>query len=403
MGYKVPHFISRIGSVTSGQFLPVMSTFAPNSVATESFAQIEMTFSGTFSDFQSTTRVANGTGTTTYTLRKNGADTAITWTIAQNATGQHGDSTNTVTFVSGDVFSIGITTSAGAPTELTGISFKIESDDGESRRVMGTYNNTTVSFSSFARFLRVEGELLNNLSTESTAQTLVHNDSVVEALSTNVTANTRTSAGTIVPRVNSISGSLSLSITASTAGRFTVSGGTTAVSVDDLLNTQITAGGSGTISLNYVAMTIRSDNQREISLMHGNNIARPATDTANDFNMVGNRISTSPTEAAYQVRLKSAGVLSRLSLYSSADTATTDLDIVSRIGGADGNQNFVLTSAGWFTDTTNSDTVADTDAISMRTTRQSVGSGTTTLRANSALFTMDAIVASTFKPIIMMF
>lgn len=397
MAYKVPHFLSRIGSVSSGQFLPVMSTFAPTSTGTESLAQIEMTFSGTFSDFQSSTRASNATGTTTYTLRKNGADTAITWTVPQSATGQHGDSTNTVTFTSGDVFSIRITTSAGSPTELTGISFKIESDDGESRRIVGAYDNAAVSFATLTRFIRPEGELLNNLSVETASQMLIHNDCVLEAVSVNVTANTRSATATVTPRINSASASLAVSFATTATGRFTQAGGSDAVVVDDLLNLQLAAGGSGTIALNYVALTIKSDNPREITLMHGNNISRPATDTANDFNMVGNRISTSPTEAAYQVRLKSAGVLSRLSLYSSADTATTDLNVVSRIAGADGNQNFVLTSAGWFTDTTNSDTVTDTNTIGYRTTRQGSGSGSTTLRSTTALFTMDEIVPADLK------
>jgi hypothetical protein len=393
MAYKVPHFISRIGSVASGTFLPAFSGYSNGSTGTEVEAEVEMTFDGTFSDFQSATRVANGSGDTTYTLRKNGADSAITWTVPQSATGQHGDASNTVTFVSGDVFSIGITTTAGSPTELTGISFKIESDDGESRRVLGTYAVSAVSFATLTRYLRPEGEFLNNLSSRAVAENLIHNDSVVEAISTYITANARSSTATMKPHINGADGSLTLSFASGVTGLVTQAGGSDALAVDDLLCTNFSAGGSGTISLSYVAITIKSDNPREITLMHGNNISRPASDTADDFNMVGNRISTSPTEAAYQVRLKSGGVLSRLSLYSSAGNATTDLDVVSRIGGADGNQNFVLTGAGWFSDTTNSDTIADTDAIGFRTTRQSSGSGTTTLRANSALFTMDAIVA----------
>ena len=403
MAYPVPHFLSRIGSAGNGIFYPTFSGFTNGGVTTEAEAQVEMTFDGTFSDFESYTRVSNGSGTTTFTLRKNGVDTALTWTVPQSNTGTHGDNTNTVSFVAGDLFSIGITTSAGSISELNGISFKISSDDNETRRVVGTFDAGSINFTTVPRYMRIEGELLNNLSTEATSQILIHNDCVLEAVSVYVPSNTRTADGTVITRINTASGALSVTIPSSTTGLFTQSGGSDAVVVDDLINTRINAGGTGTISVRYVALTIKSDNPREITIGHGNNISRPATDTSNDYNMPGNRMSTSPTELAYSVRLKSGGVLSRMSIYASADTATTDLDVVMRVNGADGNQTLTQSSAGWLTDTTNSDTIDNNDYISQRTTRASVGSGTTTLRANSFLFTMDAIVADTFLPQIIMF
>lgn len=401
--YKVPHFLSSISSISSGVFLPVFSGHGINGNATESRSQVEMTFSGTFSDFQSSTRSSNTSGTTTYTLRKNGVDTAITWTVPQSATGQHGDAVDTVTFVSGDVFSISVVTSAGSVSELTGISFKIESDDGKTRQVIGTYDPTSVNFTTVPRYARPAGQLLNSLTTDLVSQNEVHNASLIEAISVNVISNLKTVATTFKPRVNGTTSSLTATAPASTAGIFTTSGGSVSLAVDDLFNTEITASSStNAIGISYIALTIVSDNDREISLYHGNDITRPTADTANDFNMIGNRMSTSPTELAYAVRLKAGGVLSRMSMYVSADTATTDLVVRLRVNGVDGNQQFTQSNAGWLTDTTNTDTIDDNDYVTFRTTRTAIGTGNTTIRANSALFTMDEIL-DTFLPQIIVF
>lgn len=397
--YKVPHWLSYIGSAGNGVYLPVTSTHVPTGETDEAITQVEMTFAGSISELFSRTRAANTTGSTTFTLRKNGVDTAITWTVAQNATGEHGDFSDTVTFVAGDVLSISVTTTAGSISELTGIGFKIQSDDGKTRRIISTYNNAGVSFSTLPRFLRPEGEMLNNLTTDAVAQILNHNDSVIEAISVYVEANTRNSTATFTPRINGTNGSLSRTVNSTSTGRFTTSGGTQALLADDLLNINFTAGGTGTLTVNQVTLTIASDNEREITLMHGNNTSRNNA-TSNQFDMAGGRMSTSPTELAYATYLRSGGVLSQMSYYASASSATANLQFNSRVNGADGSMTITMNATGWFTDTTNTNTIDDNDYVGTRHFRVASGTGTTTLRANSVLFTMDEIVADTFIPII---
>ncbi len=374
MPYKVPHWLSYIGSVGNGVYLPVASTYVPTGEVNEAITQVEMTFAGSISELFSRTRTANTTGSTTFTLRKNGVDTAITWTVPQSATGEHGDFSNTVTFVAGDLLSISVTTSAGSMTELTGIGFKLESDDGKTRRVISTYNNVGTAFTSFARYLRPEGELLNNLTTDAISQILNHNDSVIEAISVYTEANARTSNATLTPRINGTNGSLSVSVTSLTAGRFTASGGTQALAVDDLLNIIVTAGGSGSITLNQITLTIASDNDREVTLMHANNLSRNNS-TANQFDMLGGRMSSSVTELQYTTYLRSNGVLSRMSYNSSANSATANLQFNSRINGADGTMTITMNATGWFTDTTNTDTIDDNDGVSVRHFRVATGTG----------------------------
>lgn len=88
--------------------------------ATEGNAQIAMPFACTVSDlYVRITAAVGGSGSSqTFTVRKNGAATAITCTIS-GAAGQSGsDTANSVAFAAGDLFSIESNPSTGTlPTD----------------------------------------------------------------------------------------------------------------------------------------------------------------------------------------------------------------------------------------------------------------------------------------------
>jgi hypothetical protein len=78
--------------------------------ATESVVQVPVQTSGTISNFD--VRISAPAGTLpnswTFTLRKNGASTAITCAISGTTATQCGDASNTVSFASGDLLSVQI-------------------------------------------------------------------------------------------------------------------------------------------------------------------------------------------------------------------------------------------------------------------------------------------------------
>ena len=134
MAYPVPHIVTELSGVTlsSGNFLPLAQTVYHTATSTEAHVQMYMTETGTWSGFSVYHRIANASGSTTYTVRKNGADTALTVTVSTSSTGLFQDLTNSVTVAVGDLMSIGFTTSAGTATSVPSITTLFTADSGDS-------------------------------------------------------------------------------------------------------------------------------------------------------------------------------------------------------------------------------------------------------------------------------
>ncbi len=64
--------------------------------------------------------------TVTYTVRKNGVDTALTTTISNDASGNATDTTHSFTVVAGDLLSLGVTKAAGVTAGQTNVTAAME-------------------------------------------------------------------------------------------------------------------------------------------------------------------------------------------------------------------------------------------------------------------------------------
>lgn len=97
--------------------------------ATEGVRQIPMPFSGTLRNLRVQTLGSQGNGTLVVTLRKNGVDTAITFTIsASAAVGVFSDLVNSVSVVAGDLISVKCVNNA-SDVDSTFLSMSAELDD----------------------------------------------------------------------------------------------------------------------------------------------------------------------------------------------------------------------------------------------------------------------------------
>lgn len=113
-------------NATLQRFVAPQSTQFMSPVVTEANGRSVMADSGTLSNWFIKRTTAPGAGTSvTYVLKKNGSDTALTINIADTATtGQ--DTTNSASYVAGDVFGISITPT-GTVT-ASGLGHSIEND-----------------------------------------------------------------------------------------------------------------------------------------------------------------------------------------------------------------------------------------------------------------------------------
>lgn len=143
--------VSAIMAGTNGALSTGATSYGPmqgfnngaNFVSTEASISTVMPTAGTFSNFYIRSTTAPGAGKSyTYTLRKNGADTAVTATMSDAATTAT-DSTNSVTYAAGDTISIKAVPT-GTPTAAVvryGFQFS-PTTDGESILLLGSTANT---------------------------------------------------------------------------------------------------------------------------------------------------------------------------------------------------------------------------------------------------------------------
>jgi len=87
--------------------------------ATETSAEIVLRGSGTISKFYTKCAVNGLDRDTVYTVRKNNADTSITFTVPASTTGEYSDTTNSFTYSDGDTFCLKSVTASGGTGSIT--------------------------------------------------------------------------------------------------------------------------------------------------------------------------------------------------------------------------------------------------------------------------------------------
>lgn len=219
--------------------------------ATESQREAPAPTGGTFSDLRVIVGSAPGAGTSyTFTLRKNGADTAVTCAIADSAT-NCSDTANSVAVVAGDLLSLEITPSGAAATPTARWGFKwAPTTDGES--IFLTASAGTMNTGGGNRYVPPGGTSETWQSTEGNA---IHIAQPVTLRSMYVAINGAASGTsgsyTFASRVNTADGNLSVVIAdAASTGSDTVN--SDVVSAFDLLT--IRSQSSGTVNSRYAGV-----------------------------------------------------------------------------------------------------------------------------------------------------
>lgn len=405
MAYKVPHVVTVAQTLTSGNYLPLSHTLYINDTSTEAHVQTYITHAGTWSGFSLYFRSANASGDSTFTVRVNGVDTAITITVPQSTTGFFQDLTNSVHVDPGDLVSIGFTTTGGTATSAPSITTLFESDSGDSIQYNMALDPDGYSSSLNPRFFRVSGNLNGSPTVEADNQALMQHDGSIEAIGAYVSSNSRTTTTTFTARVNGSDGANTFAVATTATGLFMDTSHSDAFVATDLINGTYTwASGSGTIIIRNFQYTLVSANPRELTFIGGTTLARNAS-TGTTWNFfVGAFIGSGANEAVCRWYPITPGVFSGYAVYASANTATQTLTYQLRKNSTNVNEVVAIATGvtGWVQDVTNTDTFDLDDYTTLNGSRSVAGSGTTTVTSTTAMYTMEEIV-SAFRPIVMMF
>lgn len=405
MSYPVPHIVTMTALTNvNGNFLPMAQTVVNAVTSTEAYTQTYMTYSGTWSGFSVFVRSANATGDMTFTVRKNGVDTAMTVTVPSTTTGLFQDLTNTVSVSVGDLMSIGVTMTAGSSTSIPSITTLFTSDSGNSTQYLMTYEPGNFAFTATNRYFRPAGDIAAAITSEALAQNIIQHDATLEAIGVYVSANTRTASTVFYNRINGADGNVSVSVASSATGLQFSSTNSDSVVSGDLINSRADiASGSGSIGIRNVQYTSVSTNPREITFMAGDPLTKNAN-TGNAWNFAGGYILNSgAAESVGRSYPITPGTMSGEAYYVSANTATQTLTYQLRRNAGNVNQSVAIATGvtGWVQDVTNSDAFTATDYSTMNGSRSVSGSGSTTMQNTSMKYTMDEI--SSFIPKVMIF
>lgn len=186
----------------------------------------------------------------------------------------------------------------------------------------------------------------------------------LKAAYANIGANSRNGTGTMASRINSVTGNIAVSITASTTGEFSDTTHTDSIVSGDLVNWQGSfAGSSGTTRYDAISGVLEETTGTPalMSSFVGNNVT---FGNGTFFTPIGGALSVfTATEANARYTFRTASVLSNLYVFvRTAAVGTTTVS--SRVNGGAGTQTVtpaLLTGA--FEDTTHTDSISVTNTV----------------------------------------
>lgn len=224
---------------------------------TESTLKRSCTLKNAFVNVTANARTTN----TTFTLRKNRADTAIVITYGNVETGIKEDTSNSISYTTDDELDWKIATSTGTQTltfQCTAIDIETTTNNGIlTAGAVGTSSEVLVT-EPVTWFFPIGGGIPTAITTESQAQQKAGEAFLFRDIIINITATGMTQPSTLVLRVNGADSALTLSIPGSTLGFHANTTNTVTVAASDLVCLAITTpstAGSVTMSVRQLSIT----------------------------------------------------------------------------------------------------------------------------------------------------
>lgn len=351
-----PTFLSaaRANAITLGQFQPLL-VFLTNSYPTEAGALITARADATFSNMASS---VDNQGTARVTMfRKNNADTALSPTITDSATGVYYDTTNKVSLANGDTFNLNLR--GTAPAYIPYICQVMHQTTGAvTGNYYGSTNNTyTAAANNFG------GILAGSTSTTEAGVQMTMRTAGTASFFTIEVSTSSVVASTAFFRKAGADGSQNVTVGAGLTGQFIDTTNTDTWVSGDLINYRIANATPGTMRFAGFFYGAFTSTDTELGTTTGG----WTFSASNQFIALlgGQQTPFFTTESLVQVRLNIPGKLSKTRFAVISNTFTGSGTIRLRKNGANANQTITFGAGvtGQFEDTTNIDTFESTDTL----------------------------------------
>lgn len=328
----------------------------------------------------------------TVRTRVNSGNGNLNVSIPANASGTVTDSTNSDSLSSGDTGGYTFIMGAGAAATATMRIVAVLAEDfggftaASTQKFIGegapdtTIANGLVRSSAISGWARLAG-------TETIAQWTARIALTSTNLKTHISANSLTASSTLRFRIGGANGSQNVSISNGATGNFEDTTNSDAVAVGNLINYQLTTGGTSAASLtvnNIQALYADRGFQVGFQMVTGANIAPPITGVRYDP-VQGTQNNTDETSSQFSGL---AGQIKNLFIIYLTNTISSAGTWVSRKNGANGNLSVSISNGatGYFEDTTNIDTIASTDTIDRALSNAATSTGSIATNTRGSIF-----------------
>jgi len=339
---------------------------------TEANAKVQVYEALTWANFYVKVSVNDASSTTSANTRVNGANGNQSVSIGSGTTGDFEDTINTDSLSANDEINYQVVRGAGGTNfRIPIFSTTMENATNGVRYMIG--RDVDISNNAGTRFWPIVNESQSE-TTEANAENVIRFAATMSRLREFYSVNTLNGAVTVVSRINSADGNLTMSITAATTGEFEDTSNSDTLAAGDTIDLSHTEGattGSATAAIHQVRLIGTSSNAFFI--------AHSGADAINDgetnFCMLEGVASPS-TEPTTQMKFRAVGAtVNNLFFRSQANSIDGVTTVRNRINGANGSLSVSVGSlaTGNFEDTSNEDEIKIGDTANF----QLVAAGTT--------------------------
>jgi hypothetical protein len=344
---------------------------ATGTATTESNAQVPFRIAGTLS-YLYCRMVTNDRSTSTFKVRKNGADGNCAISITGSTTGEFIDSTHTDSVASGDLLNYQFVTGSGGSTTAIRLMSVLFTTSGSTimTKIGGLSSSGNISSASTSYYQNPSAFPTNLNPAEAGYKVKVKGSFTWQSLYAYVTTYTRGTASVFRNRINGANGTMALSMAGT--GSFEDTTHTDALVNGDLISLTVDngTGGGDIVLINYATELVTSGTGNHI--LSGNTSVNVSVG-ATVYPVIG-ALNSSSTESDSQLDPRSTTTLSNLETTITANGFTSTSTFRTRKNGSNGGQSISITAGttGYLEDTSGSDSLVSGDHANL----QIVGGGT---------------------------